>query len=399
MPRPVTAAVVAADWAQRVVAPAATAITDARRHEFMANHPDSFLHVTRAYDDDTTGDRTPEESAALNRANLDRLLAAGAYQEHPPALYVYRLDTGSHRQTAVVGDVPLVAHDRGLVLPHERTRTDREDQLALHLRVVGAAASPVGLTHRPIPGLDALVDSVIRLDPLLDFEGIGGLAQTVWRVPTVVAEQITEAFEGRRLYVTDGHHRLAAALRHRDDIDRLHPGAPGPQHRFLGAAFPAEQLHTVAFHRLVDTDWSTDQLLAALSEVADLTEVTDPADAAPTAAGSLGVFHGHRWWRLVPRDRGIRLDVVWLHERVLAEIMEIVSPRTDPRLRDVPATLGVDVVAARCQPGRVGFLLAPTPTESIMDAADRGDILPPKSSYFTPKPRSGVFLVSRRPAI
>jgi uncharacterized protein (DUF1015 family) len=83
----------------------------------------------------------------------------------------------------------------------------------------------------------------------------------------------------------------------------------------------------------------------------------------------------------------------------LAEIMGIVSPRTDPRLDDVPATLGLDVVAARCQTNRVGFLLAPTPTESILDAADRGDILPPKSSYFTPKPRSGIFLVSRRPDI
>jgi uncharacterized protein (DUF1015 family) len=199
--------------------------------------------------------------------------------------------------------------------------------------------------------------------------------------------------------LTDGHHRLAAALRHREDIDRIHPGAMGPQHNFLGAVFPAEQLHTVAFHRLVDTDWSTDELLAALSDVADLTEVSEPIAAAPTIAGSFGVVHGNRWWRLVPHDSGVDLDVAWLHDRVLAEVMGIVSPRTDPRLHDVPATLGIEAVAARCQAGRVGFLLAATPTESIMDAADRGDILPPKSSYFTPKPRSGVFLVSRRPAI
>ncbi len=396
---PVPAAVVASDWAQRVVAPAATAITDARRHEFMAANPDSFLHVTRAYQDDTTGERTPEESAAQNRANLERLLAAGAYRELPPALYLYRLDTGTHRQTAVVGDVPLVAHDHDMVRPHERTRTDREDQLALHLRIVGASASPVGLTHRPIAGLDALLGSVIDRDPLLDFVGIGGLSQTVWRVPTVIAEQITEAFDDQRLYVTDGHHRLVAALRYRDDIDRLHPGAGGPQHSVLGAVFPAEQLHTVAFHRLVDTDWSTDELLAALSRVADLTEVSDPIAAAPTAAGSFGVVHGNRWWRLVPHDTGLDLDVAWLHEQVLAEVMGIVSPRTDPRLHDVPATLGIEAVASRCQHGRVGFLLAATPTESIMNGADRGDILPPKSSYFTPKPRSGVFLVSRRPAI
>jgi uncharacterized protein (DUF1015 family) len=394
---PVNARLVASAWATRVVAPAADLFSDATRGEYMAGNPDSFLHVTRAYDDDATGERTPEELALLNRSHLDRLTAAGAYETRSPALYLYRLATGDHQQTAVVGEVPLLAYDQGMVRPHERTRTDREDQLALHLRIVGAVASPVAMAHRPVAELDSLVAAAADAEPILAFEGLGGLVQTVWRIPSLLADHIVEVFDDQPLYVTDGHHRLAAALRYRDDIERLHPGSPGPQHNVLAAIFRSGELRTMAFHRVVATESSSRELVSALAQAAVVTEVSDPASAVPRRPGDLGMFHHNRWWRVDPHDRGIDLDVVWLQEQVLAPVLGIVSPRTDPRLGHVPATAGPDELATLCGTNLVAFLLASTPTEAILDAADRRLMLPPKSSYFTPKPRSGIFLVSRRP--
>lgn len=399
MLRLVNAEVVRPDQAKRVVAPASEAMTETERAEYLSANPDTFLRVTRA-PVDPTGARTPEELAEHNYAELRRLRNIGAYESHPPALYLYRIAADEHTQTALVADVGLEAFDHNRIRPHERTRTDREDQLALHLRVVGAVASPVGMTHHHVPGLAALLDPITELDPMLDFVGNGGMHQVVWRVPDAVASSVIEVFEHEPLYITDGHHRLAAALRLRDDVERQHPGAKGPQHSVLAAIFPADQVHTLAFHRQTQTNLPTEVLVDRLRCVADVDQVESPSAAIPNEAGTFGLYHHDTAWRIRPHYIGEQLDVLWLQEHVLDQIIGIRSPRTDPRLEHVPDSVAIaDVIRRAHTASAAVFLLAPTPVEAIMDSADRADVLPPKSSFFTPKPRSGIFLVSRRPEI
>jgi uncharacterized protein (DUF1015 family) len=165
----------------------------------------------------------------------------------------------------------------------------------------------------------------------------------------------------------------------------------------LCALFPADELRTLPFHRIVRTHLSSDALVAALRSVAQVTPADDAEAATPEGPGTFGVYHDHRWWRLEPHDTVIALDVAWLQHVVLADLMGIVSPTTDPHLGHLTASVGTAELVSRCDStGAAAFLLAATPTEAIMDAADRNEVLPPKSSYFTPKPRSGVFVVSRR---
>ncbi|MDH3754356.1 MAG: DUF1015 family protein [Acidimicrobiia bacterium] len=399
MIRPIPAFIVAPDWCARVVSPAYDALTSRQRRDFMVEHPDSYLHVTRSLEDDQRGERTPAEIAESNAEHLRDLLRRGAFVEHPPAIYLYRMTTGNHVQTAIVADIPLTALDDGVIRPHEGTRTDREDQLVLHLRTVGATSSPVAMAYRDDPDLAVVIDDVVASAPMLDFAGAGGLHQQVWCLDDAVAERLIETFGTERpLYVTDGHHRLAAAIRYRDEIEYGSAGSADSSHHYVMCAlFAASELRTLAFHRMVVSDMTADELAIAVADVATLTAASAP-DLLAIEPGGIGVYLRGEWFALEPHAHaGDKADVTWLQDEVLGPVLGIVSPRTDRRLDHITAAAGVDALTGLCDERcAIGFLLHPTPVDALIVATDAGEMMPPKSTFFSPKPRSGVFLRFRR---
>ena len=396
MIRPFDGSVVNASWAERVVSPANDALTAAERHAYTEAHPDSYLHIIRSSDLDMVRELTPEEIAHENRKALDRLRQAGAFTHHGSAMFLYRLDTGEHVQTALVADIDLVGMDNGQILPHERTRTDREDQLALALRVVGVNSSPVAMATNSEHTLIEVIDKTGHAEPILDFMGAGRLHQMVWRVPDVLAHAAAADLADTKLHVTDGHHRLAAALRHRDNLERNNPGQPGLHHQTLVAIFPASQMQTFAFHRTVVTDLSIKDVLAAMTAHGLEPVPTDMDHVEPQSPGEFGLYVAGGWYRFSPNRRVDVLDVQWLQDDVIAPVFGITSPSSDPRLNHLTGSAGPLALADKCDRlGAIGLLLAPTPVEAIAATADRGEILPPKSSFFSPKPRSGIFLAPR----
>lgn len=403
------------DAAPRVVAPPHDSMTGQERRSSAARNADSFLNVMRSSAEDGA------DSAALlaaSRATLERLVAASAYDDiQHPAFHVLRMSRGDHVQTGIVGTVPIrELGDR--VRPHEETRTDKEDELVRHLEVVGVSPPPVGLVHRGPTPVPDLVDEVTRRRPSLQLQHPDGWLEQVW--PVTAAHELQAIRDGfadiPALYLTDGHHRAAAAQRHAARQRATHGGggvgSDAPWEELLVAVFPETQLHLLPFHRVVNHlgDRTPGRVVDAIARdfTVEPLDVTDVDAVTPTVHGVFSVHVGGRWYRVRvgdgrsrrdPADPVAQLDVTVLQDRILAPVLGIDDPRTDPRLELVPGTFGLGDVARRAGPDGAVFAVPPPDLRQLMDVADAGQVMPPKSTWFEPKLRSGVFLRSVGPPL
>lgn len=403
------------DAAPRVVAPPHDSMTGEQRRAFATSHPDSFLNVLRSPADDG-----PDPAALLAeaRATLERLVASSAYDDiEAPAYHVLRLERGDHVLTGIVGTVPVrELGDR--VRPHEETRADKEDDLARHLEVVGVSPPPVGLVHRGPTPVPDLLDEVTQRAPSLQLRHPDGWFEQVWTlVDAHELDRVRAGFaEVPALYLTDGHHRAAAARRlaarkrATHGSGRVEPEAPWEQ--LLVAVFPETQLRLLPYHRVVRPlgDRTPDQVIDVIARdfAVEPLDVTDAEAATPTAPGTFSVHVGGRWYTVRTRDVGgggdpadpvAHLDVTVLQDRILGPVLGIVDPRTDPRLEFVPGTFGLGDVTRRAGPDGAVFAVPPPDLRQLMAVADAGQVMPPKSTWFEPKLRSGVFLRSVGPAL
>ncbi len=399
--------VVRPEWASRVVSGVYDAFTPAQRRAIARAEPYSYFNVTRSYEDVDEGPADVDSLVSEGASALRRLLAAGVFAPTGrPTLYAYRLGTGhddvvGHRQVGVVGLVPVTGFTDGRIRLHENTRPERRLLLSRHFEVVGAQSSPIAVTFRHRPDVAELLGRVVGRRPLLhhrdDTAGSGWVSHEVWELDDDEAAAVAGALADATLYVTDGHHRAAAAV---DLRDRLGPSPV--RDRALAVAFPDDTLNVDAFHRLAPrpAGVSDDELVARLTEVGPLTPVDGPDAARPDRPGIVGVHLDGRWYRLDlggPRtdDPVGRLDVEMLRSRVLVPVFGVDEGVPGSPMRYIPAPSGVDELVRACRDeDRVGFLVHPIGVDELMAVADAGRLMPPKSSYFAPKPRSGVFLRS-----
>jgi len=397
--RPFPGLVVREEWADRVTTGPYDAYSAAERIAISEANPYSFLNVTRSQEDVPAEWRDDVDWLIGQCAeSMQRIYDAGAYAEHDrPTLFLYRLDTGDHVQTGIMGLVPVTEPDDRRILRHEAFRPGRADLLTRHLLEVGMSSSPISLTYRTDDALDAALAAGCAGEPVLVADG-DGVHQTVWAVDGEAAEAIVAAMGDRPLYVTDGHHRLAAAVeaRHRN------PGIGGdhPLQWTQAVLFPDAEMQVLAAHRRVGdrAGRSADELVTALAAVVDLEPCDGPVEARPDAPGRAGAYLDGRWYRFdLPAASGDRavdlLDVSRLQDGVLEPVFGITDPGSDPQIDYVPEPVGLDALVARCDAdGRMGFLVHATSVAEMMAVADEDGLMPPKSSYFEPKPRSGVFV-------
>ena len=342
----------------------------------------------------------------VGRARLDIMIERGIYELHDePAYYVYRVADGLRSQTGIVAEVDSSAYDRGLIKRHEHTRMEAEDALVDALKRIQANSYPMCMTYRNA-GINALIDRLTTEDPILDFLGQDGVRQSVWKVntPQQVAELEDCLDNIEALYITDGHHRAAAGATLSRETAAANPEATGlePFNYVMGVIYPTQQLKLVEYNRLV-TD------LAGLTEVEFVQKISErltierlypekPEDAKPERPGTFGMLIGGKWYRLtVPAvlitadDPYSSLDVVLLNNLILGPILGINDPRTSERLEYVPGTVPIEYVADDSMEGAF-FLVHPTKMSQVAAIADRGLVMPPKSTWFLPKITSGLFV-------
>jgi uncharacterized protein (DUF1015 family) len=376
------------------------------REEALAlarGNPHSFLHVGRS-DIDLPAEVDPHDDVVYAKAKeeLRRLLADGTVvRDAEPALYLYRQIMDGRAQTGVVGCVHIDDYERDLIRKHEKTRPDKEDDRTRHMLALNANAEPVFLTYRGRPDIDALAAAVAQGEPLYDFAAPDQVRHTVWRISR--PGPLVHAFGAiSHAYVADGHHRSAGAWRAGKQLRSANPRHRGDEEYnwFLAVLFPAAHLRILPYNRTVRdlNGMKASEFLARLAQVGKLAPTENPIPARP---GTFGVHLAGAWHSLeldpasIDRSDPIgSLDVSLLQDRVLAPILGIGDPRTDRRIDFVGGIRGPGELERRVSRGEaaVAFSLYPTTLEQLMAVADAGQVMPPKSTWFEPKLRSGLFV-------
>ncbi len=349
----------------------------------------------------------------LTPDRLARLRAEGALTRPTgPAVVVYRLESGGHRQTGVIVEVSVAAYRDGRVRRHEATDPERERRLVEFTGSTGTEQVPVLLMHPSRPRLAALLDRVTAGPPTVRLSPRGGPAHSVWfTTEPVLVRALGEELAGiDTCYIADGHHRMAAATRYADRSPG--PGSDGDPAYTLAAVFPSGQLRILGYHRYVTRPpgrAAADLLgaIAARPVTAHLAECS-AAEAVRTGPGVVGMHLDGRWYRVwlrtpaertddgaaaVSTDARAALDVVALDEGILAPVLGIgrVDADTDVTpFHDDEDPAGIQRWCAGHD--AMAFLLHPPSVEEVMAVADAGAVMPPKSTFFTPKAGTGLFI-------
>ena len=387
----VSAKLVKPEWAERVVSPAYDMLRATEREKLMDEDPYVFLHVTSAKSSLPAENRT-----AANNEALKRLFDAGAYsQTLNSALYLYRLTYEGHRQTAIVGDISIEAFEDGRVIPHERTREFRANDLANHLENIGIHSSPVALAYDGDEAVNALIQEAMESKPILDFCREDNLEQTIWRVPDQIADQLLILFQDKATFIVDGHHRMNASHTVWDRSGRSERFS-----KILGALFSADELKIRSFHRHVSdlNNLTPKSLTTRIAEMDfHIEPVKNTEGHEPEYAGQFSMFLDGSWYKLSPqRIHPSELDAVILQKRILHPILEVDEEGSDGRLHYLPGTIPLGYLESITQSeGGVAFALHPVSMDQLQAIIKRKKTLPPKSTYFEPKVRSGIFIINR----
>jgi uncharacterized protein (DUF1015 family) len=367
-----------------------------------AGNPFSLLHVDRA-EIDLPPETDPYSDAVYAKAleNFTRLQKEGALiRETGRVVYLYQQVMGDHVQTGIAALCHIDDYEANLIKKHEKTRKDKEDDRTRLIGTISADTGPVFLTYRDAAAIDRFVNEGSQSAPLYDFTAPDGIRHTLWRVEN--AQALVESFSSVPCaYVADGHHRTASAVRVGKERRAANPNHTGNEEYnwFLAVLFPARQLRILPYNRCVHdlNGRSAEELVAALQTAGF--QVEDAADATPPGPGEVRMYLAGKWhrvaWKADPAaDPIARLDVTVLQERVLAPLLGIDDPRTSKRIDFIGGIRGAGELERRVRDGRaaVAFSMYPTTVEQLMDIADAGAIMPPKSTWFEPKLRSGLFI-------
>jgi uncharacterized protein (DUF1015 family) len=366
-------------------------------------NPLSFLRVSRP-ELELAPDTDPYSDVVYRRAadNFSRLRKDHLVLEAEPTLYFYRLTMGEHEQLGLAACFSIDEYERDVIKKHERTRKDKEDDRTRHILELGAQTGPVFLTYRASADVNDIATDVVTRAPLFDFTAVDGVRHTIWPVTGATRDRLVGAFSRiDTLYIADGHHRAASAMRARADLVRQ--GGTRPSlgdgaglDTVLAVAFPHDQVQILPYNRIVKDlgGLTPDAFLKAVAE--KFTVV--PGPAMPSGPGEIAMYFQGTWHTLRPRvapdptDAIASLDVSVLQDNLLGPILNIADVRTDKRIDFVGGARGTGELERHVNSGKfaVAFSLYPVGVAELMAVSDAGEIMPPKSTWFEPKLRDGL---------
>ena len=370
-----------------------------------AENPLSFLRVEKSEVDLPPGaDSKSEEVFRKGAENLKRLIEHGLMiRDEKPCLYIYQQRMGNHVQAGLVAGASVDEYQDGRIRKHELTRKDKEDERTRHVEVIGANTGPVFLTYRAVDSLDRVVEDIRGGKPVYNFTAEDGISHTLWVVSDArTIKAIEDEFAKiTRIYVADGHHRSAAASRVREIRKAANPKHTGDEQYnfFLSVIFPHNQMRIMDYNRVVK-DLAGMAEKDFLKKVGEKFAVEPTTEPKPREKKSFGMFLGGKWHILrakrgtFPADDPVEsLDVAILQNNLLGPILGIKDPRTDKRIDFVGGIRGTKELERRCaKDAKAAFAMHPTGIEDLMAVADAEKIMPPKSTWFEPKLRSGVIV-------
>ncbi len=395
------------DLAAEVAAKPYDVLNSDEAREEVKGHPLSFLHIGKPEVDlDPSIDLHDAAVYEKGRDNLQTLITDGVLvEDQSPCLYLYAQTMGEHTQYGLVGCAAVEEYWDDTIKKHEYARKDKEEDRCNHVRVTNAHTGPIFLTYPDSDAVDAIVDGVRAAPPVTDHVAADGIRHQTWVISdTQVIDQLTALFgDIPSLYVADGHHRSAAAAIVGRERAKANPDHRGDEEYnfFLAVYFPAGQLRIMDYNRVVkDLNGLSEE---AFFEKLNAQFTVTPADGQvrPDAKGSFGLYMDKRWYHVRANETLIsnpdpvqRLDVAILQNQVLSPVLGIQDPRTDKRIDFVGGIRGLDELERRVDSGEMKLAISmfPTSIEELMAIADAGQVMPPKSTWFEPKLRDGLFV-------
>jgi uncharacterized protein (DUF1015 family) len=333
-------------------------------------------------------------------ATLGEFIQSGFLRtDDDPGLFLYRLIMDGRSQTGLVTTCHAEEYEQDIILKHERTMPAKENDRVRHMNALNAQTGPVFLTYKERASVNDLVGKELEAEPLYDFTDDGEVRHTVWRVRET--REFVDAFSTVPVaYVADGHHRSASAARvarSRREANAKHRGDEA-YNWFLSVLFPGDQLNVLAYNRVVK-DLNGRSPAEFLQELDALFELQDAAPPVPGARHRIsfylnGEWRGIQWESPADSDPVDALDVSVLQNRILAPVLGIDDPRSSDRIQFVGGIHGAGRLKEIVDNGEgaVAFSMFPTSVGELMQIADAGQIMPPKSTWFEPKLKSGLFL-------
>ncbi|WP_440999677.1 DUF1015 domain-containing protein [Fodinibius sp. SL11] len=362
-----------------------------------AGNPESFLHVVRPEIDLPEGtDPHDDEVYHKGAENLHAFLENGTLQqENKPQIYVYQLIRNGRPQTGIFACVSVEDYDDEVILKHELTRPAKEDDRTRHILTQQAHAEPVMLTYKDDPTAENLIKETVEEEPLFEFEASDGVIHKLWRAKETKA--FAKAFKSiSHLYIADGHHRCKSASRAAEQKRKNNPGHTGnEEYNFFPAViFPMSNMNILPYNRVVHS--IPDNFLDTLQDKFTLTVGADPS---PSKKGEISIYLDGNWYGMeLPLDNNPnsvqKLDVHRLQEFVLSPLLDIDDPRRNENISFVGGIRGTKELEKNVNSGKAELAISmyATSIEELIKVSDEGRLMPPKSTWFEPKLRSGLLV-------
>lgn len=408
--RPINGYLVANEHANDVVAPAYDSFSPKQRRQFAEQNPKNYINAVRYIDEYSDDEEITYKSLLKqNKQSLYDLIDKEYYQAIDNAVFIYQLeDKNGHLQTGVVCDIPFKNYEDGVIRIHEHTRKDKEKGLSKYIKKVGAISSPVCITYAKHSSIESIIESIISRPPEIVLET--DIIQRLWTVTnTELMEELAFYFTQIEVcYLADGHHRLASGHRYAKKCQRKNPNHQGDEsyNHMLAVLFPDEEMQILAYNRCIKglNGHTEETFLKALEADFILSQWQDKFYAQPMHRHEFGMLLGKNWYKLeakahvIPSDPVGILAVSILQKNILDKLLGIENPQKDPRLEYISGE--TDVVGMEKAILEDGFTVAfscfPTCIQEMMDVADIGEVMPPKSTWFAPKVRSGLIATFRK---
>lgn len=395
-----------ADLAEKIAALPYDVYNRKEAREETKRHPESFLCIDRA-ETQLSEETDPYAPEVYQKAHdlLWEWIAEGRFQkEEAECYYIYEQTRNGRAQTGIVACASIDDYESGVIKKHEETREEKELDRICHVDACNAQTGPIFLAYRRNPIIDQVTEEVKRERPVYDFSSEDGVRHRVFVVRAKEQiETLRKAFlDVPSIYIADGHHRAASAVKVGEMRRKKHPNYTGKEefNYFLSVLFPGEELFIMDYNRIIrDLNGMTErEFLIRMGECFELCRC-GRSERRPQGKGNFSMYLGGVWYlcHIRPKDRRKdpveNLDVYILQEKLLAPLLGIKDPRTDERICFSGGIRGLDYLEQKVDDGwAVAFAMYPTSITELFDVADAGKLMPPKSTWFEPKLRSGLFI-------
>ncbi|MCX7884904.1 MAG: DUF1015 family protein [Caloramator sp.] len=394
--------------AQKVAALPYDVMNSDEAREMVKGNPYSFLHIDKAEIDlDKDIDIYDKKVYKKARENLYDFINRGIFvKDEKPYLYIYRLIMNGRSQTGIVGCTSIDDYMNNVIKKHEFTRADKELDRINHVDFCNANTGPIFLTYKNKKEINDIIAEWTKKQPEYDFTAEDGISHIVWVIDDekTILKLVNLFKEIDSLYIADGHHRAASAVKvgiKRREENKNYTGDE-EFNFFLSVIFPDSDLYIMDYNRVVKdlNGLSSEEFIKKISEKFYIKLYKGEGQFKPLKKHTFGMYLDGMWYELAAKEGTFdekdpveRLDVSILQNNLLSPILDIKDPRTDKRIDFIGGIRGLKELEKRVNEGmKVAFSMYPTTIDDLMDIADAGKVMPPKSTWFEPKLRSGLFI-------